>query len=88
MHGFTMALAREVARKGVTVNSVSPGYCETAMVMQVPEDVRAKISPSIPVGRLGEPREIARTVEFLTADDAGFITGANIPVNGGLFMGF
>ena len=88
MHGFTMALAREVARKGVTVNSVSPGYCETAMVMAVPEDIRAKIVDSVPVGRLGKPSEIARTVEFLTADDAGFITGANIPVNGGLFMSF
>lgn len=88
MHGFTMALAREVARKGVTVNSVSPGYCETAMVMAVPEDVREKIVASVPVGRLGKPSEIARTVEFLTNDDAGFITGANIPVNGGLFMSF
>ena len=88
MHGFTMALAREVARKGVTVNSVSPGYCETAMVMAVPEDVRAKIVESVPVGRLGKPSEIARTIEFLTADEAGFITGANIPVNGGLFMSF
>jgi len=88
MHGFTMALAREVARKGVTVNSVSPGYCETAMVMAVPEEVRSKIVDSVPVGRLGKPSEIARTVEFLTADDAGFITGANIPVNGGLFMSF
>ncbi|MCC8361991.1 acetoacetyl-CoA reductase [Lysobacter sp. A6] len=88
MHGFTMALAREVARKGVTVNSVSPGYCETAMVMAVPEDVREKIVASVPVGRLGKPSEIARTVEFLTNDEAGFITGANIPVNGGLFMSF
>ena len=88
MHGFTMALAREVARKGVTVNSVSPGYCETAMVMKVPEDVREKIVASVPVGRLGKPSEIARTVEFLTNDDAGFITGANIPVNGGLFISF
>jgi len=88
MHGFTMALAREVARKGVTVNSVSPGYCETAMVMAVPEDVRVKIVESVPVGRLGKPSEIARTVEFLTNDEAGFITGANIPVNGGLFMSF
>lgn len=88
MHGFTMALAREVARKGVTVNSVSPGYCETAMVMAVPEEIRAKIVDSVPVGRLGKPSEIARTVAFLTADDAGFITGANIPVNGGLFMSF
>ncbi len=88
MHGFTMALAREVARKGVTVNSVSPGYCETALVMAVPEDIRAKIIENVPVGRLGKPSEIARTVEFLTAEDAGFITGANIPVNGGLFMSF
>ena len=88
MHGFTMALAREVARKGVTVNSVSPGYCETALVMAIPEDIRAGIVEKVPVGRLGKPSEIARTVEFLTADDAGFITGANIPVNGGLFMSF
>ncbi|HJT97721.1 MAG TPA: acetoacetyl-CoA reductase [Rhodanobacteraceae bacterium] len=88
MHGFTMALAREVAKKGVTVNSVSPGYCKTAMVMAVPEDVRNQIIANIPVGRLGEPREIARVVDFLSADDAGFITGANIPVNGGYFMDF
>jgi acetoacetyl-CoA reductase len=88
MHGFTMALAREVAKKGVTVNSVSPGYCRTAMVMAVPEDVRNQIIANIPVGRLGEPREIARVVDFLSADDSGFITGANIPVNGGYFMDF
>jgi acetoacetyl-CoA reductase len=88
MHGFTMALAREVARKGVTVNSISPGYCETAMVQAIPDDIRAGIVQSVPVGRLGRPAEIARVVEFLTDDDAGFITGANIPVNGGLFMSF
>jgi acetoacetyl-CoA reductase len=88
MHGFTMALAREVAKKGVTVNCVSPGYCKTAMVMAVPEDIRNQIIASIPVGRLGEPREIARTVDFLAAEDAGFITGANIPVNGGYFMDY
>ena len=88
MHGFTMALAREVAKKGVTVNSVSPGYCRTAMVMAVPEDVRNQIIANIPVGRLGEPREIARVVDFLSTDDSGFITGANIPVNGGYFMDF
>ena len=88
MHGFTMALAREVARKGVTVNSVSPGYCKTAMVMSVPEDIRNQIVADIPVGRLGEPHEIARVVDFLSADDAGFITGANIPVNGGYFMNY
>ncbi|MBN8726775.1 MAG: acetoacetyl-CoA reductase [Xanthomonadales bacterium] len=88
IHGFTMALAREVARKGVTVNSVSPGYCNTALVQAVPEDIRKQIIAAIPVGRLGEPCEIARTVEFLAAEDAGFITGANIPVNGGYFMDF
>ena len=88
MHGFTMALAREVARKGVTVNSVSPGYCETALVMAIPDEIRAGIVAQVPVGRLGKPEEIARTVEFLSADEAGFITGANIPVNGGLFMSF
>jgi acetoacetyl-CoA reductase len=88
MHGFTMALAREVAKKGVTVNSVSPGYCKTAMVMAIPEAVRNQIVAGIPVGRLGEPREIARVVNFLAAEDSGFITGANIPVNGGYFMDF
>ncbi|GAA0705186.1 acetoacetyl-CoA reductase [Dokdonella soli] len=88
MHGFTMALAREVAKKGVTVNSVSPGYCNTALVQAVPEEIRNQIIANIPVGRLGEPREIARVVDFLSAEDAGFITGANIPVNGGYFMDF
>ena len=88
IHGFTMALAREVARKGVTVNSVAPGYCRTSLVMAVPEAIREQIVASIPVGRLGEPSEIARTVDFLTADEAGYITGAMIPVNGGYFMSF
>ena len=87
-HGFTMALAREVARKGVTVNSVAPGYCRTALVMAVPEPIREQIIAGIPAGRLGEPHEIARTVTFLTDDDAGYITGAMIPVNGGYFMSF
>lgn len=86
MHGFTMALAREVARKGVTVNSVSPGYCRTQLVMQMSEKIREDIIAKIPVGRLGEPHEIARAVNFLSCDTAGFITGANIPVNGGYFM--
>ena len=86
MHGFTMALAREVARKGVTVNSVSPGYCETALVMAVPADVRNQIVANIPVGRLGYPSEIARVVDFLCAEASAYITGANIPVNGGYFM--
>ncbi len=88
MHGFTMALAREVARKGVTVNSISPGYCETALVMAMPDQIRAGILEQVPVGRLGQPGEIARVVDFLAAEDAGFITGVNLPVNGGLFMSF
>jgi acetoacetyl-CoA reductase len=88
MHGFTMSLAREVARKGVTVNSISPGYCRTDLVMTIPEDIRRDIVARIPVGRIGEPSDIARVVAFLAADDAGFITGANIPVNGGYFMDF
>ena len=88
MHGFTMALAREVARKGVTVNSVSPGYCETPLVLAMPDEIRAGIVQGVPVGRLGRPDEIARVVEFLSADASAFITGANIPVNGGLFMSF
>ncbi|WP_329740461.1 acetoacetyl-CoA reductase [Dyella sp. A6] len=88
VHGFSMALARETARKGVTVNTVSPGYCDTPMVAAVPEDVRAQIVAGIPVGRLGAPADIARAVVFLAADDAGYITGANLPVNGGYFMSF
>ncbi|MBP9153625.1 MAG: acetoacetyl-CoA reductase [Xanthomonadales bacterium] len=88
LHGFTMALAREVARKGVTVNSVSPGYCRTAMVMSIPDNIREQIISQIPVGRIGEPDDIARAVDFLAADDAGFLTGVNLPVNGGLFISF
>lgn len=88
MHGFTMSLARELARKGVTVNSISPGYVETALVMAMPEAIRDGIVAQVPVGRLGQPDEIARVVAFLAADGAGYITGANIPVNGGLYMGF
>ncbi|HET6432438.1 acetoacetyl-CoA reductase [Dyella sp.] len=88
VHGFTMALARETARKGVTVNTVSPGYCDTPMVAAVAPEVRAQIVADIPVGRLGSPADIARAVGFLAADDAGYITGANLPVNGGYFMSF
>ncbi len=88
VHGFTMALARETARKGVTVNTVSPGYCDTPLVAAVPEEIRAQIIAGIPVGRLGSPADIARAVTFLAADDAGYITGANLPVNGGYFMSF
>lgn len=86
IHGFTMALAQETAKKGITVNSVSPGYIETSMTAAVPEDVRTAIIASVPAGRMGKPREIARTVAFLAADDNTYITGANIPVNGGLYM--
>jgi acetoacetyl-CoA reductase len=88
VHGFSMALARETARKGVTVNTVSPGYCDTPMVAAVPQDIRQQIIADIPVGRLGTPSDIARAVVFLTADDASYITGANLPVNGGYFMSF
>ncbi|AUH51154.1 beta-ketoacyl-ACP reductase [Chromobacterium sp. ATCC 53434] len=86
MHGFTMALAQEVAKKGVTVNTISPGYIATEMVMAVPEDVRNKIIAQIPVGRLGKPEEIAALVGFLCSDSAGFITGSNIAMNGGQHM--
>lgn len=86
MHGFTMALAQEVARKGVTVNTISPGYIGTDMVMAVPEDVRNKIIAGIPVGRLGRPEEVAYVVEFLASDEAAFITGADLSVNGGQYM--
>ena len=86
MHGFTMALAREVARKGVTVNTVSPGYMNTRMVEAVPQDILERIVEEIPVGRLGETREIAALVAFLCSDEAAFITGANYSINGGHHM--
>jgi acetoacetyl-CoA reductase len=86
MHGFTMALAQEVARKGVTVNTVSPGYIATDMVMAVPGEVREKIIAQIPVGRLGQPEEIAALVAFLASPAAGYITGANFAANGGQYM--
>ena len=86
IHGFTMALAQEVARKGITVNTVSPGYIATEMVMAVPEDVRNQIVAQIPVGRLGKPEEIAALVGFLASEDAAFITGANLAANGGQHM--
>jgi acetoacetyl-CoA reductase len=87
MHGFTMSLAQEVASKGITVNTVSPGYIATDMVMAVREDVREKIIQTIPVKRLGRAEEIASVVGWLTTDDAGFTTGADFSVNGGLHMG-
>ncbi|MFA5580442.1 MAG: beta-ketoacyl-ACP reductase [Paracoccaceae bacterium] len=84
--GFTKALAQEGARAGITVNAICPGYIATEMVMAVPEKVRESIIGGIPVGRLGEPHEIARCVVFLAGDDAGFITGSTISANGGQYM--
>ena len=86
MHGFTMSLAQEVARKGVTVNTVSPGYIATEMVMAVPEEIRNNIIASIPANRLGRPEEIAALVSFLCSEEAGFATGANFSMNGGQNM--
>lgn len=88
MHGFTISLAQENAKFGITVNTISPGYVGTDMVMAVPEEVRAKIVALIPVGRLGEPDEIAYCVGFLAAEEAAWITGSNLDVNGGHHMGW
>lgn len=84
--GFTKALAQEGAGKGITVNAIAPGYVGTEMVQAIREDVLAKIVSKIPVGRLGEPNEIARTVLYLADDEAGFITGSTISINGGQYM--
>jgi acetoacetyl-CoA reductase len=87
MHGFTKALALETARHGITVNTVSPGYLRTRMVESVPDEVmRDRILPQIPVGRLGEPAEVAGLVAYLASDEASFITGANLAINGGQHM--
>jgi acetoacetyl-CoA reductase len=88
MHGFTISLAQENAKFGITVNTVSPGYVGTDMVMAVPEEVREKIVAQIPVGRLGKPEEIAHAVAFLTGEEAAWITGANLSINGGHYMGW
>ena len=88
MHGFTISLAQENARFGITVNTVSPGYIGTDMVMAVPEEVRNKIVAQIPTGRLGEPDEIAYAVSFFLPDEASWITGANLAANGGQYMGW
>ena len=88
MHGFTISLAQENARFGITVNTVSPGYVATDMVMAVPEDVRAKIVAQIPAGRLGKPEEIAYAVNFFLSEEAAWITGANLAINGGHYMGW
>lgn len=87
IHGFTMALAQEVASKGVTVNTVSPGYIGTDMVRSMRPDVLDKIVATIPVKRLGTPEEIGAMVAWLASDDAGFATGADFSINGGLHMG-
>ncbi len=86
IHGFTKALAQEGATRGITVNAVAPGYVDTDMVRAVPADVLEKIVARIPVGRLGKAEDIARTVLFLLADDADFITGSTLSVNGGQHM--
>lgn len=86
MHGFTKALAQETARKGITVNTVSPGYVETDMVMAIDEKIREQIKAQIPVGRFGQPEEIARLVVFLADEKSSFITGADLSINGGMFM--
>jgi acetoacetyl-CoA reductase len=86
MQGFTKALAQEGAARGITVNIVAPGYVETDMVRAVPPDVLEKIVARIPVGRLGKPDEIARAVLFLVTDEAGFITGSTLSINGGQYM--
>ena len=88
MHGFTISLAQENAKFGITVNTVSPGYVGTDMVMAVPEEVRNKIVAQIPTGRLGHPDEIAYAVAFFIPDDAAWITGANLSANGGQYMGW
>ena len=87
IHGFSMALAQEVASRGVTVNSVSPGYIGTEMVRAVKPEVMEKIVSTIPVKRLGDPGEIASIVAWLASDESAFATGADFSVNGGLHMG-
>jgi acetoacetyl-CoA reductase len=87
MHGYTKALSLEVARKGVTVNTISPGYIGTQMVMAIPKEVLdSKIIPQIPMGRLGKPEEVAGLVAYLASEEAAFVTGANIAINGGQHM--
>jgi acetoacetyl-CoA reductase len=86
MYGFTKSLALEVAKKGITVNTISPGYVGTSMVMAIKEEIREKIVQQIPMGRLGTPSEIADAVGYLASDEARYITGADIAINGGLHM--
>ena len=86
VHGFTMALAQEVADKGITVNTVSPGYVATDMTQTIPEEIRHAIVSQIPMKRMAQAYEVAHVVAFLSADETSYITGANLPVNGGLYM--
>lgn len=86
VYGFTRSLAQEVVKKGITVNSVSPGYLATQMVMNIPEKIRQSIIDQIPMGRLGTPAEVARVVTFLADEKSSFITGSNIAINGGQFL--
>lgn len=86
IHGFTKALAQEVAAKGVTVNTLSPGYIMTPMVAKISEDIQAKICSTIPVGRFGNPEEIGRAIAFLADENSGYITGSDLSINGGLHM--
>ncbi|KTD01816.1 acetoacetyl-CoA reductase [Fluoribacter gormanii] len=87
LFGFAKSLALEVANKGITVNTISPGYIETSMITTLKREVLDKITNSIPVGRLGKPEEIANAVSFLVGEEAGFITGSNLDINGGQYMG-
>jgi len=86
LHGFTKAVAQELAAKGITVNTVSPGYVETAMTSGIPENILADIVAQVPIGRMAKPEEIAYTVSFLTDERNNYMTGANLPVNGGMYM--
>jgi len=87
IHGFTKSLAMEVAKRGVTVNTVSPGYLETKMVLAVPKEIlESKVISQIPVGRLGKPDELAALVAFICSEQAGFMTGSNVAMNGGQHM--
>ena len=86
IHGFTKALAIETAKKNITANAIAPGYIDTDMIKAVPDAIMEKIVATIPVGRLGQPEEIARAVMFLIADDAGFMTGSTLSINGGQHM--
>jgi acetoacetyl-CoA reductase len=86
MHGFTKSLALEVAKHNITVNTISPGYVATEMILAIPEDIRDKILAEIPMRRFAKPEEIATVVTFLVEEKNGYITGANIPINGGHYM--